>query len=115
MKQSAEKMGCLRDFIFQQDNDPKHTALDSRLWILYNCPKYLKTPPQSPDLNPIENLWSIFKKKLKYYHIRNVIDLKKALKTEWAKIPPQLTTKLVESMPRRLNAVLKHRGYPTKY
>lgn len=115
LKQSAEKMGISRDFIFQQDNDPKHTALDSRLWIMYNCPKYLKTPPQSPDLNPIENLWSIFKKKLKHYDIRNVRDLKIALKTEWAQISPRLTSTLVESMPRRLNAVIKQKGYPTKY
>lgn len=68
----ARKLGLNDRFIFQQDNDPKHTARISQEWILYNCPKYLKTPPQSPDLNPIENLWSIFKKKIKYYNIRNV-------------------------------------------
>nr|CAH7725914.1 unnamed protein product [Callosobruchus chinensis] len=40
----------------RQENDPEHTALIVRKWILYNCPHTLKTPPQSPDLNPIENL-----------------------------------------------------------
>ncbi|GBM41648.1 hypothetical protein AVEN_269615-1, partial [Araneus ventricosus] len=39
------------------DNDPMHTALNIRLWCLYNCPQNLKTPPQSPNLNPIEHIW----------------------------------------------------------
>lgn len=115
LHESAEKLGVRHNFIFQQDNDPKHTALDTRLWILYNCPKYLKTPPQSPDVNPIENLWSIFKKQLNYYDIRNIHDLKEALRIEWNKISPNLTKKLVESMPSRLKAITKSKGYPTKY
>ncbi|GFV41925.1 transposable element Tcb2 transposase [Trichonephila clavipes] len=37
-------------------NDPKHTATVTKTWLLYHAPRRLQTPPQSPDLNPIENL-----------------------------------------------------------
>ncbi|GFT85685.1 transposable element Tc1 transposase [Trichonephila clavipes] len=53
---SAKKLSMENTFIFQQDNDPKHTAIVTKTWLLYHAPRQLETPPQSPDLNPIENL-----------------------------------------------------------
>jgi len=51
-------MGLKDSFIFTHDNDPKHSAYNTRfnIKILYNTPKYLKTPLQSPDINSIEYL-----------------------------------------------------------
>ena len=56
LKESARKLGLLEDFHFQQDNDSKDTARIMKEWIVYNTPHMLITPPQSPDINPIENL-----------------------------------------------------------
>ena len=53
---SADLLAIRNDFNFYQDNDPKHKAYATRQWLLYNCPKVMKTPPQSPDINLIENL-----------------------------------------------------------
>ncbi|GFX60886.1 uncharacterized protein TNCV_1311781 [Trichonephila clavipes] len=54
---SAKKLSTENTFIFQQDHDPKHTAIVTKTWLLYYAPRRLETLPQSPDLNPIENFW----------------------------------------------------------
>ncbi|GFW42849.1 transposable element Tcb1 transposase [Trichonephila clavipes] len=46
LQSSAQKLGFGTSYVFQQDNDPKHTANLTREWLLYNSPRQLKTPPQ---------------------------------------------------------------------
>lgn len=115
LKQSAEQLNLSTTFWFQQDNDPKHTSEVVRLWLLYNAPRQLKTPPQSPDLNPIEHLWDLLEKRIRQHTITSKEILRNVMQAEWAKITVEDTEKLVNSMPNRLSEVLKHRGYPTKY
>lgn len=113
--QSAEALGIKTNFRYYQDNDPKHKAAIVQSWLIYNCPHLMNPPAQSPDLNVIENLWSILENNIRKYHISNKNDLKEALTREWAKISPETTQKLVESMPKRLNGVINNKGYHSKY
>ena len=47
----------LAEHKFMQDNDPKHVSNYAKDWIVENEINWWTTPPESPDLNPIENLW----------------------------------------------------------
>ena len=75
----------------------------------------LPWPSQSPDLNPIENLWSILDYKLRNRRPQNKLQLVEALREGWNSLDADLLTTLVDSMPRRIQAVIESKGYPTKY
>lgn len=106
-----------RDIIFQHDNDPKHTSLLARKWLSKHSISVLDWPAQSPDLNPIEHLWSYLKRQLTAYASapRNIDQLWQRVETQWENIPRQKCIDLIESMPRRVAAVLKARGGHTNY
>ena len=71
-------------------------------------------PPQSPDLNLIENVWSMMKMKLKYSY-SNEQELHRELVRVWSYIEVSGIQKLYSSMRSRLEAVIKAKGGPTKY
>lgn len=100
---------------FQQDNAPCHKSATTMRWFHENCIDLLDWPAQSPDLNPIEHLWGIFKRKIKEHSITSKTALKNALVQEWDAISPVECAKLVRSMPHRVAAVIKSKGGPTKY
>ena len=77
----------------------------------------LDWPAQSPDLDPIEHLWDYAKKRLKEYLTppKGVWKIWKRVEEVWNNIPPEVCQNLIESMPRRLEAVIKAKGGNTKY
>ncbi len=115
MLPSADKLDGDADFIFQQDLAPAHTAKGTKSWFNDHGVTVLDWPANSPDLNPIENLWGIVKRKMRDTRPNNADELKTTVKETWASIPPQQCHKLITSMPRRIEAVIKAKGAPTMY
>uniref|UniRef100_A0A8C7SUX3 Transposase Tc1-like domain-containing protein n=1 Tax=Oncorhynchus mykiss TaxID=8022 RepID=A0A8C7SUX3_ONCMY len=81
----ALKMG--RGWVFQHDNDLKHTTRATKEWLRKKHLKVLEWPSQSSDLNPIENLWRELKIHIAQRQPRNLKDLEKVCMEEWAKKP----------------------------
>ncbi|KAI4881832.1 hypothetical protein NFI96_032234 [Prochilodus magdalenae] len=81
----ALKIG--RGWVFQHDNDPKHTARITKKWLRKKHIKVLEWPSQPPDLNPIEDLWRELKLRVAQRQPRNLADLEKICVEEWVEIP----------------------------
>ena len=85
-------------------------------WFSDNNIDVLKWPGNSPDLNPIENLWHQAKMMLQRRDTGSVPRLIKAIKEMWGhNMDAAYCKRLVHSMPRRLQQVIDHKGEMTKY
>jgi hypothetical protein len=116
--QTVDYYGMDRErFVFQQDNDPKHTCKLAKDWIKDHQVEVLDWPAQSPDLNPIEHLWWELKRRLgsNPEAPTSMGELWERVEKEWEDIPKEKCLELIKSMPRRVAAVLKAKGGYTKY
>jgi len=105
------------EMTFMQDNAPCHKSRRVTQFFDENGLKTLNWPPQSPDMNPIENLWAIIKKrrqkKFGFPATRDAL-IEQIFKI-WDELEFSLCESLSESVPRRLNEVKKRLGKATKY
>ena len=102
--------------IFMHDGAPCHRSKMVKKFLEQKNIQMLEWPGNSPDLNPIENLWCVMKNKVSEKHPTNLSALQLAIKEVWVKeISSDYCCTLIESMPHRLQEVIKKKGGHTKY
>uniref|UniRef100_A0AAZ3SMF3 Transposase n=1 Tax=Oncorhynchus tshawytscha TaxID=74940 RepID=A0AAZ3SMF3_ONCTS len=112
---SKEQFGDEQCF-FQHDVAPCHKAkVITKLLGDQNIDVLGPWPGNSPDLNPIENLWSILKRRVDKQKPTNSDKLQALIMQEWATISQDVAQKLIDSMPGQIAEVLEKKGQHCKY
>ena len=110
-------MGTLypEGWFLQQDNAPCHVSESSMAFFKKREIEVMDWPPNSPDLNPIENLWAILKKRLAAFTRTTVAKWKAEVEKEWDSISRDELSNLIDSMDRRIQSCIDEKGGHTKY
>ena len=104
------------DYRFQQDNDPKHTSRLVRAFLEEHNVNWWRTPAESPDLNPIENIWG----SLKYFlrnHCKptNLDSLLNGITEFWRTLTPEICTKYISHLCKVIPKVIAVNGEASGY
>ena len=101
---------------FMHDNVRPHSAAITRQFLATNNVKVLDWPANSPDLNPIEQVWDELGHRVRRNHaIQTVNDLAAALQAEWANLPTPFIQRYVNSMRRRTTVCIAQNGGHMRY
>ena len=102
--------------VFMQNGAPCYQAKFVSQFLKSKKNQILDWPGNSPDLNPVENLWTVSKNKVSERQPTNAKTLEQAIKEVWVQeMTTEFCRSVVESMPKRLEAVTKAKGGQTKY
>ena len=99
-----------------QDNDPKHSSKLIEKFFEDNEVKWWYTPPESPDLNPIELVWGSMKQYLRNtWKPRNLEQLKSGIESFWSKLTPAVCRKYIGHLKKVIPKVIEVGGEPSGY
>ncbi len=107
----------LASFVLQEDNCGPHRAKCIADYLANEEVIRMKWPPQSPDLNSIENVWGSMKAYRRNHkvHLKNPFQLFRIPSNIWNTLLDSYFQNLVAWIPKRIKMVRNNRGEPTKY
>ena len=105
-----------KEVTFMQDNASCHTSKDTKEFFKKQKFEPMLWPPSSPDLNPIENIWSVMKQGLwkRRSEIKNAEDTWRVAQQLWYQISEDLIRKIYKSLPKRCDRVIDFQGQRIK-
>lgn len=110
--QISAQLGNTSTWLLMDDNATCHRSRAVNLFKSEAGIRTISWPARSPDLNPIENVWSLLKRNVRrsLQHHFDLNDLQSLLQREWARLDQQTINRLIDSMPARIGRVIELRG-----
>ena len=101
---------------FMADNDPKHTSKLAQGFLAEKNVNWFRTPAESPDLNPIENLWHELKEYMRReVKPKNKEELINGIMKFWNTVTPEVCTKYIRHLKKVIPKCIERQGHPTGY
>lgn len=115
LKRSARVFWPNSHWWYQQDRASPHTAGTTSLWFNRNGIDCIDWPSKSPDLNPIENLWSDLERRVYAHNPRTMEELEHWIGVEWADTDLDHVARMCSNMRQRLQLVMAYEGHRIPY
>ena len=99
-----------------QDQDPKHASSAIEEFFERHNVEWWPSPPESPDLNPIDNVWGSMKQYLRTaYKPMNLEELRAGIERFWITLTPDVCKQYIGHLQKVMPKIVELQGEPSGY